>query len=138
MIKDDLRMLLARAAAVSLAVVVCAWFALGIRQADDTNTAASIVGGASTLSAQQGAHADSVLRAAGTLNPDSQVDLLRGAVALREHQQQRAARILESVVAREPMNVEAWALLAQAAFGNGPLVNEALAHIGLLDPRGGR
>jgi predicted Zn-dependent protease len=129
-------MLLARVAAVSFAAVVCAWFALGIRQVRGTNQAESILSGASTLSAQQAAHTDSVLRAAGTLNPDSAVDLLRGTVALREHQQQRAAHIFEAIVAREPMNLEAWVLLAQAAFGDGPLVNQALSHIGLLDPRG--
>ena len=116
-------MLLARAAAASVGVLVCAWFTLGIRQAHDTNKVQSLVSSTNTLSAQQAGHADALLRAAGTLNPDSTVDLLRAVVALREHQQQRAVPIIEAVVGREPMNVEAWTLLAEAAFGDGPLVN---------------
>jgi predicted Zn-dependent protease len=131
-------MLLARAAAASVAVLVCAWFVLGIRQAHDTNKVQSLVSSTNTLSAQQAGHADALLRAAGTLNPDSTVDLLRAVVALREHQQQRAVPIIEAVAAREPMNVEAWTLLAEAAFGDGPLVNKAISHIALLDPRGAR
>ncbi len=128
-------MSLARAGIVILAVVVCAWFALGIRQTRDTAQATAIIASAPTPSAAQAAHARSLLRAAGTLNPDLQVDVLRGRLALLRGDDRGAARILESVVHREPLNVAAWVYLARAAFRvNRHEFGIAAQRIALLDP----
>jgi predicted Zn-dependent protease len=123
-----------RVLSLLLALVVCVWFALGIRQARDTSQASSILSNRNGVSAVQAAHAGSLLSAAGTLNPDTQVDLLRGQVALAQNDRPRAVRIVEDVTRREPMNVQAWLLLAEASR-NVPEIERAVAHVGMLDPR---
>ncbi len=116
-----------------VAVVACVWFGLGIRQAHDLGRAQAIVSGANSLSARQAAQVDSLLRAAATLNPDQQVNLVRGEAAAARNQNARAARIFEQVAAREPMNITAWVLIAQADYGKGRPLTRALAHIAQLD-----
>jgi predicted Zn-dependent protease len=123
---------------VILAVVVSAWFALGIRQTRDTARATAIIASAASAngpSAAQASHVRSLLRAAGTLNPDKQLDVLRGQVALLQGNNRVAARILEGVVAQEPLNVEAWVYLARAAFNvNRHEFGIAAQRIAQLDP----
>lgn len=128
-------MVLVRAAAIAIAVVVCAWFALGVVQARDTGAATAIASAPRTPTPKQIAHARSLLDAAGTLNPDLQVDLTRAQLALRTGDTPSARRTLRSVLAREPMNIQAWLLFAQASYGT-PASLVAVHHIGLLDPRG--
>lgn len=125
---------LARAALLVLALVVCAWFALGIRQAHDTSQATAILSAGGGVSSAQAPHVDSLLRAAKTLNPDSQVDLLRGRLAVIENDRPRAVQILEDVVRREPMNLQGWLLLAEASR-NVPEIRRAVANLVKLDPR---
>ncbi len=126
--------MIARSVGLVLAIVVCAWFALGIRQVRDTSRATAILSGQSSPDRAEVAHAQALLRSAGTLNPDLQVDLLRGQAALLEHDRTRATRIVQSVVRREPMNLEAWLLLAEAT-PNVSVANHAVARLGALDPR---
>jgi predicted Zn-dependent protease len=99
---------------LAIALVVAAWFGLGIRQAGDTRDAAAIVSRLEALSPAQSAHAADLLDAAGTLNPDRHVEVLRAELALHHRDVPRARRLLEGVVADEPENIEAWALLAEA------------------------
>jgi predicted Zn-dependent protease len=124
----------ARLAIVAFAVVVCAWFAIGVRQAIDTDRADAIATGNASVSAAAAAHADSLLDAAGFLNPDLEVDLLRGTIALDRQQQSQAVRIFESVTRREPQNIEAWLALAQADYGEKQPLAIAVAQIAKLDP----
>jgi predicted Zn-dependent protease len=123
---------------IILAVVVCAWFALGIRQTRDTARATAIIasaGSANGPSAAQASQERSLLRAAGTLNPDKQLDVLRGQLALLRNDNRGAARILQGVVAQEPLNVEAWVYLARAAFKvNRHEFGIAAQRIAQLDP----
>lgn len=126
---------LARVTATAFALLLCAWFALGVRQAHDTVRAAAIVSSNRSLSAAEGARADSLLSAAGALNPDSQVDLLRGQVAMLRHDLPGAARVFETVVRREPQNVLAWLWLAKTAYGK-PVLVQYLDRIKRLDPKG--
>jgi len=107
---------MARAGTIIVAVVLCAWFALGVRQTRDTARATAIITSANVPSAAQAAHARSLLRAAGALNPDAHVDVLRGQLDLLRHDNRGAMRILEGAVRREPRNVAAWVYLARAAF----------------------
>jgi hypothetical protein len=129
--------LLVRATCISLAVVVCAWFALGIRQARDIDQATAIVSGLtgqSKLTPEQARRASSLLSSAGVLNPDSQVDVLRARVDLLRNDRSSAKRILLGVVAREPMNLDAWYGLATSAK-DGVTVTLALGHIAQLQPK---
>lgn len=129
-------MSIARGLILLAAVATCAWFALGIRQARDTDRASGIVTSASSISAPAAAHVNSLLDAAGWLNPDRQVDVVRAELALQRNDPSAAERILRGLTHSEPMNVEAWVLLAQAAQGRDPAVfGLAIRNIGHLDPR---
>lgn len=133
-------MRLARLLAGALAVAVCMWFALATRQAHDISQAETIISAANTLSSRQAAHVNSLLDTAGIQNPDQQVNLLRGELATLSHQPVRAARIFQDVADREPLNINAWLLVAQADFRTGRPVAIALSHVAQLDhqaPGGG-
>lgn len=129
-------MSLARGVMVAVAVVVCAWFALSVRQALDTSHAGAIVNSSSSVSAAQAAHARSLLSAAGQLNPDRQVNILRGQLALDLGDNASAEQILRGVTDAEPLNIQAWALLAQATQTRDRTEFVlAIRTIGRLDPR---
>jgi predicted Zn-dependent protease len=123
-----------RALAAAAAIVVCAWFALGIRQAHDTDAATAIVSGSAKLTAAQARRADSLLDGASTLNPDRQVDVLRAQVATKLGLKQRAEQILRPVVRGEPDNIVAWFAVVQAA-PSVAIFKDGLHHIYLLNPR---
>jgi hypothetical protein len=133
-IEDDSGVRILRGIGVVLALVVCAWFALGVRRAHDTSRANSILSSQDGVSDAQAAHAASLLNSAGTLNPDSQVDLLRGRAALAQNDRPRAVRIIEDVTRREPMNVEAWLALAETTRFL-PEIKLAVLRVAELDPR---
>jgi predicted Zn-dependent protease len=119
-IEDDpaVRML-ARASLLVLSLAACGWFAIGARQARDTQRAAAIVNRAGSIGASAAARARALLRSAGTLNPDLTPDILRGQLAVDLNQNVAAERILGNVVREEPMNLDAWVQLALAATQNG-------------------
>ena len=125
-----------RAGLLVVALVVCAWFALGARQAVNTNRAAALIGSGS-LPASQARHADSLLSAASTLNPDLTPDILRGQLALQRGEHSTALTDLESVTRREPLNLAAWSALAYAAARAGERGTLILAahHISMLFPK---
>jgi predicted Zn-dependent protease len=128
-------MRIARVLIACLGVVACAWFALGIRQAHDTDRVTTIVGGLTgqqRLTAQQAARADSLLDSAATLNPTRTVDLLRARVALLRGHRPTARQILLGVVKSEPNNIDAWYGLATSA-SDGATVQHALARIAQLN-----
>jgi predicted Zn-dependent protease len=129
-------MLAVRVAGIVLALVACAWFGLSVHQARDTARAGDLLSGRTSLSAAQARQARSLLDGAATLNPDSEVDLLRSELELVGHDRRSAVRTLEQVVRREPMNAEAWLLLARAAFPDAALLHRAVRHIARLDPLG--
>jgi predicted Zn-dependent protease len=124
---------LVRVLSLVAALVVCAWFALGIRQAHETTQAAAILSHGTDSSYAQAAHADSLLHSARALNPDLQVDVLRAEAALIENDRARAVRILEDVVRREPTNLDGWVFLTRASR-NVPELKRAAARIAELDP----
>jgi hypothetical protein len=126
-----------RASSVGLALVVCAWFVLGIQQAHDTNRVTAIVSGLfgqRELRPAQASRANSLLNSAQVLNPDAQVDVLRARVALLRGDRARAKRILIDVLRREPMNIAAWYGLATSAKDQ-PTVLLALGRIARLAPK---
>jgi predicted Zn-dependent protease len=118
-----------------LAVAACAWFVLGIRQAQETDQAAAIVAQRPTAPAAKLREAASLLRSAGFLNPGVQVDILRGQLAILQQRPRLAVQILRGATRSEPMNLEAWIWLAGASLIDPPQAKIALAHIHALDPR---
>lgn len=127
--------MLVRAIVLVLAGLACAWFLLGIRQAHDTGHAISLLA-QSSLTPAEAARVRSLLDGAAILNPDREVDLARGKLALLEHDRARAERILSGVTRSEPLNLEAWVLLAQAALNRDlPVFGLAIRRIAYLDPK---
>jgi predicted Zn-dependent protease len=113
-----MRIRLAAGALVTVALVTAAWFALGVRQARDTQAASTIVADGSAISASQARHAAQLLRAAELLNPNTNVDVLRAELDLYRGKRLAARSILERVVADEPDNAVAWEWLARASVGD--------------------
>ena len=94
----------------------------------------AIISSARALTPAAAAHATALLNAAGALNPDREVDLLRSQLALRQGDLALARRLALSVARREPLNAEAWLALGQAAGGNRATQLLAFAHVYQLAP----
>jgi predicted Zn-dependent protease len=127
-------MRIAKVSVALVALLACAWFALGAREAHQLDRAMAIVAQSPAPSTRQLADANSLLRSAAELNPDSEVTLLRARVALLEHQHARAEQIAEEVTREEPKNLLAWDALAQIAGGDQRTLFRALGEINRLDP----
>jgi predicted Zn-dependent protease len=124
-----------RTGMIALALAAAAWFALGIRQAHELTTVSAQLARSPRLSAAQARSADALLDAAGTLNPDKQVALLRGQVALAAGGAAAAQRIFLQLARGEPMNINAWAWLVRAAGSDHRLIRLGLEHIAQLSPK---
>lgn len=127
-------MTLARVGVVLVALVACAWFALGALQTRDVDRASAIVTAPGTLGGAAGAHAASLLHDAGVLNPDTQVKLLRAELVDREGHPAAARAIVLGVVAGEPQNIEAWVQLARVSQGDPQTFRLALTRARALAP----
>ncbi len=115
-------MVLARVGLVALALVACAWYVIAVRQARDQAAAAALVQGNLTPVPAVTRHALDLLDAAATLNPDRAIDLLRAQALVRAGQAPAALRLMKSVVAAEPDNVDAWIVYGFAAGSRDPAV----------------
>lgn len=123
-----------RVLGVALALAGCAWFIVGIQQANDTADASALVSGPAPLSAARAAHARALLHSAGQLNPDTQVDLLRAQFDRDQGDYGAARVVIRSVLRAEPQNAQAWLALAHSANGNRQIFYTALIHIRALVP----
>jgi predicted Zn-dependent protease len=123
-----------RPIALVVTLVLCAWFVIGIRQAHDLSTATDIVAAGRAAPAHQLAIAAAALRSAKFLNPDQNVNILRGRLAIVRGQLGQAQQILGAVTRREPLNLEAWIWLTGANLGNKPEARIGSARIAELDP----
>jgi len=123
-----------RALVAILAVLAVAWFAVGVRQAHDTDVATSIIMGAAPISPAQARHTAALLHDAAQLNPDTAVDLLRSRLALRLGESAQARAIALSVTRSEPQNLQAWLAYGTASAGNPAAFRLALAHVQKLAP----
>ena len=124
-IEDDSGVRILRGIGVVLALVVCAWFALGVRQAHDTSRANSIVSSDDGVSAAQAAHAASLLELGRHAQSGLAGRHAPGRAALAQNDRARAVRIVEDVTRREPMNVEAWLPLAETPVSPGDQARRA-------------
>ena len=116
------------------ALVVGAWFALGIRQSHDLNVATDIVSAPARLSPARARQAAALLHGAGQLNPDTSVALARSALALRQGDSARARTIALSVVRSEPQNIDAWLAYGSASAHDPRAFAVALRHLDALAP----
>ncbi|HEX4010314.1 MAG TPA: hypothetical protein VHX62_09915 [Solirubrobacteraceae bacterium] len=125
---------LLRVVGVVAALVVCGWFALGIRQAHDANRASAFMSSASPLTAAQVRETRSLLHSAGQLNPDRSVDLLRSQLALRQGDAAQARAIALSVTRAEPQDLDAWLAYGEASTHDRLGFLLTLQHLNRLAP----
>lgn len=128
------------------AAIALAWMVVLLNDAHHLEHGTAVPGGTTAnllpilrTPATFNARVDDV-RAAKTLNPDSQPDMaIAGDYALRSApgDLDRALAIMQGVVRREPQNLQAWVdLLGIQEFRHDPAgARAAAAHIRLLDPR---
>jgi predicted Zn-dependent protease len=107
-----------RIALLLVAAVAAAWFAFGVRQARDTSRATEIVSASVRPSPAQARHASDLLDAAGFLNPDRLLDVLRARLDLVRGDEPAARAILKRVVLSEPDYLDAWIWLARSSIGD--------------------
>jgi hypothetical protein len=122
-----------RALLALFAIVVCAWFVVGVRQAHDIDHATALLSTGSHISGPTAAQAASLLHGAQLLNPDHQVDVLRAQLADERGDRRTAEQILRGVVAAEPLNALAWVQLARSAT-DGATLRLAFARLAVLVP----
>lgn len=125
-----------RIAAICLALIIGAWFALGWVQARDEGQAAALLSATSSPSATQAARIRSLLGSAATLNPDRTVDLSRAQLASDLHDHSASIGILERVTRSEPQNALAWTQLgfSAGAAGEVALARQAATQVARLVP----
>jgi hypothetical protein len=126
--------MVARAGAAVLAIVVCAWFALGVRAFRDQDAVIASLGDRGLLSAIQVRADRAALEDAATLNPDQGVILLRAQLDSRAGEARAALRLASQVSRHEPQNINAWLLIAVLAHRNSATYRSAAAHVRLLAP----
>ncbi len=108
-------MLVPRVAVFALALIVCAWFALGQVQARDETHATALIDQPGTPTPALTAKILGLLHSAGTLNPDREVDLFRAQALTRAGDSAAAMRTAQAVVRAEPQNIDGWVALGFAA-----------------------
>lgn len=128
-------MLVARLGLLTLAVVACAWFTLGIRSVIDQQAVTNLVDHATgPLTPRQESRALGQLNSAAVLDPDGEMDVLRAHVLLDAGHHARARQVLRALLAREPKNLEAWTVLRASSQRGTPDWRLAAARILQLVP----
>ncbi|HTU98144.1 MAG TPA: hypothetical protein VMF14_19995 [Solirubrobacteraceae bacterium] len=122
-----------RALVALFAILVCAWFVVGVRQARDADHATALLAAGAHISGRDAAQVSSLLRGAGQLNPDRQVDVLRAQLQTELGHRAAGERILRGVVSAEPQNAVAWVQLGRTATDNATQ-RQALRRLGVLVP----
>ena len=123
----------ARVAVAVLAVLVLAWLGVSERATRLTAEAAALSERLEDPGAA--ARAESALRDARFLNPDTQPDIALAFVAFFRNDEERAVGLIEDVVRREPENLSAWRLLLDLAGEDDPATaRRARAALRRLDP----
>jgi hypothetical protein len=102
--------------AVALAAVICAAFAIGIRQAVNVNAVNSLLGTGHGLTPAQQQSAASDLSSATFGYPGQDAQILAAQVAMREHRYTHAKSIAQSINRAEPDNLQGWVALAAAGI----------------------
>ncbi|HEY6526779.1 MAG TPA: hypothetical protein VIY10_23530 [Solirubrobacteraceae bacterium] len=115
--------------------MLCAWFVLGAVQAHDENRATALIDAAGTPSPALTSQILHLLDVAATLNPDRDIALLRSQAQTRAGRDAAAVRTAQGVARAEPLNIDAWTVLAFAAQPIDPAeARLARAHQASLAP----
>jgi hypothetical protein len=127
--------MLARVGLAVVAVAALAWLGVLLRDArlaGDARERAFSPGGQDPARL---ASVDRDLRRANLLNPATENDMVRARFALLARRPAHGIDLAESVLAREPENLDGWAVLLSAARGSDPArERRALAALTRLDP----
>ena len=129
----------ARIALALVALVIAGWLAVEAIGAHAETQLRAIAFAGSAPDRATRARADTLLARAERLNPDQRPELYRAVLQSREGDRRGALRTLAAVTRAEPENLEAWALLAEAARGyDAGLAARAAARSRELAPPVGR
>ena len=124
-----------RVLAVAVALVVAAWFAVGVRQAASVDAAQAEIGKLPDPTPDRLQRIERRLDRAEWLDVGQAVEIVRARAVLQQLDLPRGRRLLLRVLAAEPENVEAWALLSFATLDDAPRLHErALAALRRLSP----
>jgi hypothetical protein len=99
-----------------IATLLVAWFSVLARDQLIGNRAANRVGDDPAMSRAAWTRAIDDLRRADLLNPGTEFEVARAAT-LMLHDRPAAARLADSVLRREPDNINAWAIVLAATRG---------------------
>jgi hypothetical protein len=116
-----------------IAIVVCLWFALGVRQAVDGTRATAALARAQHVDRATATRIAAQLDPAAVLNPDQTVSILRAQLQVERGRREAGLKLLGRVIRAEPMNLEAWRAIAADATDPQTL-REAFVGIGRLVP----
>jgi predicted Zn-dependent protease len=106
-----------RVVLASLALVVVAWLAIGLRNTDREQRGLELARSQAALIEPTSARkADDLLRGAEKLNPDPTPAIDRATLKLRLRQPGEALELVRPVVRDEPANLGAWTVLGTAAL----------------------
>jgi hypothetical protein len=128
-----------RYALAAVAVLACAWFVVGLRQAHEIDAATNLLNnGGTERSAAVQQHARSLLDSAAFINPGVDVTLLRAQLAENEGAWANAARVLYQAASAEPDNLSVWIAylrlwLMHPAFGHRKLLYSRLHQLDPVD-----
>jgi len=123
-----------RAAVAVLAIVAVAWLALGYRSTDLSEDGERLAARPDQTPAQV-REAEDTLERARFLSPDTRPLLVEGLLLATHGRYDEGVGLLERAVRREPDNVVAWGILAQATQRrDAPRAREARAEIRRLSP----
>jgi predicted Zn-dependent protease len=125
--------MVARVATVLVAVVVLAW--LGVMERDRRLQARGVALAGNLRTAADVTHAESDLRAARLLNPDTMPDINRALVYRFDERFDDAISLVQDVLRREPENRAAWGGLYALSRNRDPATaDRARAALTRLDP----
>ena len=125
--------MLARVSAAVLAFAVAGWFFTQARDTREIAQARALLSGPRVPTFLQIHRIRRLLGQARLLEPGQDVEVLRAQLAYEEGRRTEAAGILDGVLSAEPMNLEAWVLLAEVDPSRRVL-DTAVRHIERLDP----
>ena len=126
--------MLARAALIVVAVVVCLWLVAGSRSAHLV-AEAERPSSSTEIAPADLEHRRDMLEDARRLNPDPTPDIREAQLLVIADRDREAVRVVQEVVEREPENYEAWLVLRQAAFRvDPPLFRRATREALRLNP----
>jgi cytochrome c-type biogenesis protein CcmH/NrfG len=108
-----------RVVAVALAAIMCAGFAIAVRQARSSSDVSALLAKGHPLTSSEQRAAASDLSSAAFGYPGQDARILAAQVALREQRFGRALALARSGTRAEPKNIQGWAVIAAVGILSG-------------------